>query len=264
MKNFLPSTIELLDDHAPIGDLKYFSAWDKTASVRSKFSDYDCSILTKQSLKEKTWFFPAALSFLSHPALPKLSTALEQELLARNLILFLEYTTLLEHKIVNRSVEFIAHDLLPVPIPRLQRANALKLYTDEGFHAVISADVAAQVADVYGLGSDQKNFSRIVQLEKLAAGFDKKFCSLGWFLIGFVSETVITKEFLRMGKSTIVKPVYNMLRDHLEDEWAHSRYFSAMFAYVWKGSAYQQVKKTFAQSSYQKLSLNVFDLKKSG
>src|SRR5438046_8146707 len=102
MKKILPSIIEILDDHAQIEDFKYFSAWDKTASVRSKLSDYDCSILTKKNLKEKTWFFPAALSFLSHPALPKLSTACEQELLAKNLVTFLEYTTLLEHKIVNR------------------------------------------------------------------------------------------------------------------------------------------------------------------
>ncbi|KAF7956304.1 hypothetical protein AWV80_38565 [Cupriavidus sp. UYMU48A] len=73
--------------------------------------------------------------------------------------------------------------------------DALRIYTDEGYHAVMSADVAHQVAEIYKINLDVRQFSRIRRLESLANYFQYKY--LGWFLIGFVSETVITKEFTK-------------------------------------------------------------------
>ncbi len=210
-----------------------FLHWNEKSAVRAKPYEYDCMVLAEQEIGDKNWFIPSVLSYLEHPAIKHLDDALHQNLLARNLVTFLEYTTVLEHKIVNRSVEVIAHDVLPVPIPFAMRMSALKLYADEGYHAVISADVSRQVALLFHLDVPSSEFERIKNFQKLIEGFPVEFKNLGWFLIGFVAETVITKEFLQMAKATLVPPVYRMLRDHLEDEWRHSHFFSSMFSYLW-------------------------------
>lgn len=192
---------------------------------------YNCHSVNMNDLESRNWFFPSALPFLSHPLLADLKPAQVQELLARNLVNFLEYTTLLEHRIVNKSVEFISQNRLPVSVPHGMRMDALRIYTDEGYHAVMSADVAHQVSEIYGLNQGTRRFGRIARLEALASNFQHE--ALGWFLIGFVSETVITKEFARMGRSALVLPVHNVLMDHLADEWKHSQYFVSMFSYLW-------------------------------
>jgi hypothetical protein len=56
---------------------------------------------------------------------------------------------------------------------------------------------------------------------------------LAWFLLGFVSETIIAKELLAITREGLVSTVYHMLKNHLEDEARHSRYFSEVFQYLW-------------------------------
>lgn len=211
----------------------FFPNWDKSSAVRSKPHTYDCSnvVCERGDPLSGNWFLPAALPFLKHPLLADLDPLQVQGLLARNLISFLEYTTLLEHRIVNRSVESIAHNYLPVIIPPDLRMDALRLYTDEAYHAVISADVSNQVAKIYGIDLGERKFQRISRLEKITENF--QHLELGWFLIGFVSETVITKEFLKIGQTAIAAPVHTMLMDHLEDERKHSQYFIEMFFHLW-------------------------------
>ncbi|MDF3835777.1 diiron oxygenase [Cupriavidus basilensis] len=217
-----------------------FPHWDESSAVRSKPYNYDCSHVNSESGEPLSgnWFFPAALSFLKHPLLADLTSQQVQGLLARNLISFLEYTTLLEHRIVNRSAESIAHNYLPVTIPHDLRMDALRLYTDEAYHAVISADVSNQVAEIYGIDLGGRKFQRIARLEELIE--NSQHPELGWFLIGFVSETVITKEFLKIGQTAIAAPVYTMLMDHLEDERKHSQYFIKMFSYIWNRLAQEE------------------------
>lgn len=220
------------------GDTGYLLEWEGQSAVRTRPYRYNFQPTNKEDPKSGNWFFRSALSFLSHPLLAHLTPGQIQELLARNLVSFLEYTTLLEHRIVNRSVEHIAHNCLSVPIPHGMRMDALRIYTDEGYHAVMSADVARQVSEIFGISQRTRQFNRISRLETLASNFQHQ--ALGWFLIGFVSETAITKEFARMGRSALVPAVHNMLMDHLSDEWKHSRCFVHMFSYVWPRLAHSE------------------------
>lgn len=209
----------------------YLSKWNEESAVRTKPYLYACDRVVNDDSASSNWFFPSALPYLFHPLLAGLTTNQVQELLARNLITFLEYTTLLEHRIVNKSVQFIAQDCLPVSIPHGMRMDALRIYTDEGYHAIMSADVAHQVSEIFGINYGTRKFNRIARLEAMAEGF--QFATLGWFLVGFVSETAITKQFTKMGQASLVPGVYNMLMDHLSDEWKHSQYFVSIFSYLW-------------------------------
>ncbi|SDJ47431.1 P-aminobenzoate N-oxygenase AurF [Paraburkholderia steynii] len=212
-----------------------FAGWDKEASVRRKPMDYDCSTLSADDIRQKHWFLPSALPYFEHPSVKSLGMQASQTLQAHALVYFMEYTALLEHRVVNRCMELIAHDLLPVALPESTRQDAMLLYTDEGYHAFISAEVSRQVARLIGIVPDRRQHPRVQNLINHLNDVPENFKALGSFLTTFVSETVITKEFLKFSNGTVVAPVSNVLKDHLDDERYHARYFSRLFDYVWKG-----------------------------
>lgn len=206
--------------------------WDEKSSVRGSPNRYALPQDIDIQLETKYWFLPRALPWLSEPAIQNLSSDIIHVLLARYLVFFLEYTTALEHKIVNPAVEIIAHDELGLGIPVDLKLAAFQLYTDEGYHAFVAAAVATEVSEYYGLKKYDKPIQRIQRLQNLIDS-DPAHAKLATLVAGFVSETSITKELLDFTSEELVGPSYHMLRDHLTDELQHSNYFSHVFHCVW-------------------------------
>lgn len=212
--------------HYTLGD------WDHKAAVRVGKGDYRLPENLEQQLRSRDWFPPAFIPYIEHPLIHEAGRSIAQRLAANHLVHFLDYTTLLEHRVVNRAVETIVHGELPLPIPLPMKTAALQLYTDEGYHALFSNEVAEQIATLYGI-SDRpppRRIQRLLGMIDTVAPGDRP---LAWFLLGFVSETIIAKELLTITRDTLVCTVYRMLRSHLEDEARHSRYFSEVFQYLW-------------------------------
>ncbi|EJM15294.1 P-aminobenzoate N-oxygenase AurF [Pseudomonas sp. GM18] len=207
--------------------------WNTRASVRSSEHDYLLPPDLEQQLETRHWFPPGFLTYLTHPAIEAAGKAVVHRLSANHLVYFLDYTTVLEHRIVNRSVETIIHGELKVNIPSRMKTAALQLYTDEGYHALFSNSLAEQVAEVYGISLRPVMPHRITRLSTLLDRAPEEHRALAWFLVGFVSETIIAKELLEVCRDTLVSSVQAMLRDHLADEARHSRYFSEVFHYLW-------------------------------
>jgi hypothetical protein len=110
---------------------------------------------------------------------------------------------------------------------------ALQLYTDEGYHALVSNSLAEQIAAFYGMFDRPVMPQRIIRLQALLERTPDRHKSLAWFLAGFVSETIIAKDLLDICRDALVDGVQEMLRDHLADEARHSRYFCEVFHYLW-------------------------------
>lgn len=206
--------------------------WDGRASVRNSAHTYDFPLNIEEELKRKDWFLRSALPFMTHPAILDAGEKAIERFLARYLIFFLDYTTILEHKIVNRSVEVIVHDELSLNIPYALKKAGCQLYTDEGYHALIAAGVAEDVNVFYGFEYRCASIQRVNQLQQLIKS-DPEKSKLASLVVGFVSETSITQELLEVASKSLVSPAYNMLRDHLMDECKHSLYFANSFGYVW-------------------------------
>lgn len=206
--------------------------WDNKAAVRTRRDHYRLPDDLEQQLSIRDWFPPAFIPYVEHPLVHRAGRAVAQRLAANHLVYFLDYTTLLEHRVVNRSVETIVHGELAVPIPRQMKTAALQLYTDEGYHALFSNEVAEQIAALYGIEDRQppRRINRLLAMIEATSPTDRP---LAWFLLGFVSETIIARELLAVTRHTLVCTVYRMLRNHLEDEARHSRYFSQVFQYLW-------------------------------
>jgi len=206
--------------------------WNNKAAVRVRKGDYRLPDDLEQQLSSRDWFPPAFIPYLQHPMIRRAGRPIAQRLAANHLVHFLDYTTLLEHRVVNRSVEAIVHGELGVTIPPEMKTAALQLYTDEGYHALFSNELAEQIAALHGI-NDRPTPRRIARLLGLIDAYPPADRSLAWFLLGFVSETIIARELLAAARGTLVSTVYRMLRDHLEDEARHSRYFSEVFQYLW-------------------------------
>jgi hypothetical protein len=207
--------------------------WNTRASVRTSEHDYLLPPDLEQQLETRHWFPPAFLAYLKHPAIEALGQTVIHRLSANHLVYFLDYTTVLEHRIVNRSVETIIHGELKVNIPSRMKTAALQLYTDEGYHALFSNSLAEQIAGVYGINLRPVMPQRITRLNTLLEHTPDQHRALAWFLVGFVSETIIARELLDVCRDDLVSSVQIMLREHLADEARHSRYFSEVFHYLW-------------------------------
>ena len=112
--------------------------WDTKASVRTDRSPYTLPADLEHQLGERHWFVPDFMPYLDHPDIVLAGPSVVRRLEANQLVYFLDYTTVLEHKLVNRSVETLIHDELGVPVPCAVKTAALQLYTDEGYHALFS------------------------------------------------------------------------------------------------------------------------------
>ncbi|MBK5553527.1 diiron oxygenase [Pseudomonas sp. TH03] len=207
--------------------------WNTRASVRVSEHTYALPADLEHQLQTRYWFPPAFLPYLNHPSIEAAGQSTLHRLSANHLVYFLDYTTLLEHRIVNRAVETIVHGELDLNIPQRMKTAALQLYTDEGFHALFSNSLAEQIARFYGITQRPMMPQRITRLNALLAQTPDRHSALAWFLVGFVSETIIARELLDVCRESLVTSVQEMLRDHLTDEARHSRYFSEVFHYLW-------------------------------
>lgn len=210
--------------------------WDNKATVRVGKKDYRLPDDLEQQLSIRDWFPPAFIPYIEHPLIDRAGRSIAQRLAANHLVYFLDYTTLLEHRVVNRAVETLVHGELTVPIPRQMKTAALQLYTDEGYHALFSNEVAEQIVALYDI-RDRPPPRRIARLLAVINVTNPTDRPLAWFLLGFVSETIIAKELLAITREGLIPTVYRMLRSHLEDEARHSRYFSEVFQYLWSALA---------------------------
>ncbi|RON47474.1 diiron oxygenase [Pseudomonas frederiksbergensis] len=232
--------------------------WNTRASVRASTHTYLLPPDLEQQLETRHWFPPAFLPYLSHPSIKAAGQSVIHRLSANHLVYFLDYTTLLEHRIVNRSVETIVHGELDISIPLRMKTAALQLYTDEGFHALFSSSLAEQIAEHYGITRRPAMPRRITRLNALLNQAPERHKALAWFLVGFVSETIIASELLDVCRDTLVSSVQEMLRDHLSDEARHSRYFSEVFHYLWLTLTSSQ--RTFAAKYLVEIILLFFEI----
>lgn len=108
---------------------------------------------------------------------------------------------------------------------------ALKLYTDEGYHALFSRDLADQASKHFGLARVRS--ARIFGLDNIVAKSPLEYRCLTRFCIAFVSETLIARELLTLSSGSLVEPVAHVFKDHLHDEGRHAVFFAECFFQLW-------------------------------
>ncbi|MCW5654379.1 diiron oxygenase [Hydrogenophaga sp.] len=185
--------------------------------------------------------FGAADELLSHPALGDLDLQTRNRLGAARLVHFLDDMALTEHRIVNVAAQRIAENRLRGhDVPEPLALDALKLYTDEGYHAYFTALAVGRIREAFGLAAYEGPSQKITGIEALVAEVPAPRRDMAWFLVGFVGETMVTKAIVDAMRSTAHSALQRLLLAHLEDEWVHARYFAHLFSRVWPTLAAQE------------------------
>lgn len=209
--------------------------WIDTAAVRAKppLTDFDLSGGAGDFNSVRWFVFGEADELMAHPALRSLGLPERNRLFAARLVHFLDDMALTEHRIVNVAAQVIAENRLRVFIPEELALDALKLYTDEGYHAYFTAHASRAIRQAFGMPMSDGPNLKIATLETLVADTPAERRDMAWFMVGFVGETMITKAIVDVMRATAHSGVQGMLLAHLEDEWVHARYFAHLFALVW-------------------------------
>ncbi|MFC7930737.1 diiron oxygenase [Streptomyces cinereoruber] len=210
-----------------------FRNWYERATVRSA----DRRELGP-SAADQGFFAPELVPLASHPLIADLRGErpdIHRDVLVRHLYRYLDFTAKLEHLVVNRTVLGIAHGTIGVRLPEAMRLDAFKIYCDEAYHALSSADLAAQVRRATDVRAELPEVPYFVtRLERYLEETPDDLTALTEILFVIVSETLITAQLSEMGNDrSIVPAVREAVRDHALDEGRHHAYFAVFLRHLW-------------------------------
>lgn len=214
-----------------------FDFWNKNSSVRSKSNTYALGVPPETNDYALDWYPRPMLPYLRHVSFQNIPEDKIRRLLARHLVYFLDYTMILEHLMVNLSLETIIYDSLIVKIPKKLKSIGLQIYTDEGYHAQFSNQLASEIASAYKINRLIPPPFRISKLNDYIANTKTDLRHILYFSIGFISETIIAKEIRSITADSLAPQAYTLLTDHLEDETVHAYFFAETFNFVWTHSS---------------------------
>jgi hypothetical protein len=203
------------------------ASWSARASVRAR---------PHPAAAAGTAFaFPRELvPITSHPLLAEREDLCAQAA-ARHLFRYLHFTAMLEHLVVNRTVLALAHDRTGFELPDRMRLDAYKIYVDEGYHALVAAELATGVARQLGAGALWRTTPYFLRrLDALMAGASADLAPLLEMLFVVCSETLISGMLSRTADMPgLQEPIRAALSDHAHDERRHHAYFAELLRRVW-------------------------------
>jgi hypothetical protein len=204
-----------------------FSRWNESSWIRSKpLRNDDFYGLP---------FSPDLVPLAAHDAISSDSNCW-MTVLAYRLLAHLQFTTLLELSHVNPICSALAQGQAPISLTTQQRNDALRIYCDEGGHALFVELFSTQVEETFGLNRSvigRPHFDRT--LEKIINEHQTRLSpNLIKLFFVTISETLITKVLNNVPHDAqVASVVRDIIGDHAADEALHSAYFRNLFPLLW-------------------------------
>lgn len=207
-----------------------FARWYERAAVRTaerrELSPGD---------EDRLLFPPDLVPIARHRLIVDGPPRIHRQVLARHAYRYLDFTARLELVVVNRTVAGIAQGSVAVDVPDQMRLDAYKIYCDEAYHALTSADLIRQLSARTGippLPAEEPFFlTRLARIQESVAPEIRPLVEL---LFVICSETLITSTLAEVPDDpSIVAAVRHSVRDHAKDEGRHHAYFVAFLRYLW-------------------------------
>ncbi|MEV4915850.1 diiron oxygenase [Streptomyces tirandamycinicus] len=207
-----------------------FKNWDKRASVRVKPER-----ILETKLPGQIYFPPELVPALSHPLVTCQPNSVRDRILVQRLYHYLHFTTELEEVAVMPVTMSISRGKSGLHLPVAMRQDALKITTDEAWHAQFSFDLARQVEETTGVGEclpDEPAF--LERLSRVEASLDHDLRGMGRLAFSIVSETLISAILADLPRDNrLPDAVRELVQDHAEDEGKHHAYFRSLLEYFW-------------------------------
>lgn len=207
-----------------------FRKWDERAAVRQHprrllGPDDDTSV----------YFSPDLVPLTRHALVRELRPELFDQVLTQHLYRYLDFTAKLETLVVNSTVLSIATGSVGIPLPEEMRFDAYKIYCDEAYHALFSADLMRQVQERTGirplLPAEPYFLRRVREIQE---ALPSNLRPLAQLLFVTISETLISATLGDVPVDATVAPgVRDAIRDHAADEGRHHAYFVIFLRHLW-------------------------------
>jgi len=180
-------------------------------------------------------FAPSLAPCASHPLLTARGTAAVEEFLTRRLYLYLDFTTILEQEFINPTLMRIGNGALGVRFSDDMRLDAHRIYCDEAYHALFSADLKHQVeacTQVSSLLVGRPGFVEVLRDAKRQVPHGLR--PLVELCFAIVSETLISGVLSGIpADHSVVTAVRDSIADHAVDERKHHAYFTKVMEDFW-------------------------------
>jgi hypothetical protein len=209
--------------------------WDKRSSVRTSEETYDLNLDNMDSTIVSDQQFSTYCPILLHEKLKLLGNKQKKFVMGSQLLEFLIKTTKFEVDYVNKVTNSLALGKYKFDIPNILKLDALKIYTDEGYHSYFSKKISDQIMDYFNITSDLMPYvvNFFDRVDNIGSKFDKKFDYLSNLSCVVVSEAMICHDISDEMRGVVYEPVRIMFREHMHDEYFHANYFGTLFKVLW-------------------------------
>lgn len=207
---------------------KLFSRWNERSWIRSKPMRQDAIVGLP--------FSPDLVPLANHSAIAQ-DDNLWMTVLAYRLLAHLQFTTLLELNHVNPVCSALSLGSAPITLNIQQRNDALKIYCDEGGHALFVELFSNQVKQTFSLGDSVLGRPIFEKVIETIIAENKTILSPDLIKLFFVtiSETLVTKVLKQVPSDPkVANVVRDVIGDHAADEALHGAYFQALFPLLWQ------------------------------
>lgn len=206
----------------------HFLKWDELSYIRKKprrATPFDRNL----------YFYPEGLATLfAHPKVKKAPEHVRRKLLVLHLYNYLEFTVRLELGPVNEINKLLCHEEFLPWLPSQMRADAFKIYVDEGAHAEMSHVLMMAVQESTKVERLRLTPAFLRTLDGLVSGEQPEYRPLIKLFFVIISETLITGSLVKLPKDeSVQRAVRDLANDHATDEGRHHAYFRKVFEYVW-------------------------------
>jgi len=206
-----------------------FRTWDQQSWVRAKPR-------RAANFVPELSFFSEDLSILfTHSAIIGAPSSIKRDLLIQQLYIYLKFTVWLELGPVNEVCDLLRReDFLPW-LPAEMKADAFKIYVEEGGHAEMSHTLIREV-QAYTQVSPAilPKPAFLDTLDELVVSEEPEYHSLIKLLFVIISETLITGTLNKLpNDAKVQEPIRGLVKDHANDESRHHLYFRTLFEYLW-------------------------------
>ncbi|WP_414588601.1 diiron oxygenase [Scytonema sp. PCC 10023] len=204
-----------------------FSKWNESSWIRSKPFRID----SFSGLP----FSPDLVPLTFHRAISEDSNRWIT-VLAYKLLDHLQFTTLVELSYVNPICTDLALGKAPIALTTEQRNDALRIYCDEGGHALFIETLSTQAEIAFGINRSVLGRPKYdLTVQKLLASHQTQLSpNLIKLFFVCITETLYVGTFSNVPHDVQVAPVVRaVISDHIADEALHYVYFRNLFPSLW-------------------------------
>lgn len=204
--------------------------WYTNATVRSS----QRHVLEMPFLEEELYFRPELIPHFSHPIIEQSGPVVERGILVHALLEYLNFTENLEHHVVNQVAYAIARDEYSISTSPETRLDAYRIYVDEAYHALFSADLRFQVEKQTNIQAIPAIPQFLTVLRQLETTVDPKHVEIVRLFFTAVSETLISANLRDLARDKRIQPpVRHIVQDHAQDEAIHHAFFADFLGKSW-------------------------------